>query len=1103
MRIFFFVGYVFCFFQISAQPWIESGKDAKGDLNFYLIQEEAEKYFKNIDISQKGSGFKPYKRWEEYWKDRVYEDGSFPDAGINEKNFKEFLKTSNRNDRTMMADWSNLGPSTTGGGYAGLGRINCIAFHPTNTDIMWVGSPGGGLWKTTNGGDNWTTQFDNEMVLGVSSIIIHPTDPNTMYIATGDGDAGDTNSTGVLKSIDGGLTWQITGLNWSVSQGRRIRKIMFDPDNNNTILAATSIGIYRSTNAGSTWTQVVNDNFYDIEANPNITSGTFYASTSNDIYRSTNDGANWINIQTIEDCNRIALAVTPANNNYVYALCSRSGSSNFLGLYRSTNSGADYSLRSSTPNILGYSGTGGDSSGQGWYDLCIAADPTNANVIYIGGVNIWKSTDGGTNWSIRTHWSGFSGVQTVHADQHTLEWQNNTTLWLGNDGGIYRTVNGGVNWTHKTNTMVISQMYRIDVSQMDNKFITGLQDNGTKLQGNSGSWSDVIGGDGMDCAVRPDNTTVLYGSSQFGNFRRSTNGGNSWSTVPVPGAGSGAWITPIIIDPNNPTHVYIAFNSVVKSTNQGSNWVQYSDTLNNNDLTYLAIAPSNSDVLYAGRTNSLYRTTNGGNTWSTMTVPTGSGYNDLIVSPTNPNTIWIVRTGYNSGSKVYKSTNGGSSWTNVSANLPNLPANCIVYQNGSDDGIYVGMDVGVYYRDNSMTQWELFNEGLPNVEIFDLKIRYSTGELYAATYGRGAWKSPLREFSGCLSPFNVYLDTMGINHAVFRWSPPPSTSGVTYIYSLSTSPTPPASGTATSDTFAIFTGLTSNTVYYFHIRSVCGEDGNSAWATIGPNQTMTTCMDPSTDTGGTQNNYGDNESTIRYICPSGPYQQAVLTFSDFVVESGWDALYVHNGPSISSPIFSSGNGPTQAGFPAGGYYGSNIPGPFTSSHPSGCLTIRFLSDESVTFRGWAANVTCIDNCSFAVRVPDNDGIWSLRNVITCAPSGANITFTPLVDNQIINLTEPIIIDKDLTISPTELNITIRANHPGPVFEILPGNTLTINNVRFIGGTGANATRVFINQGVLQLEDVDILDAQADTGSGKVIDNVGTVNVSGNTVIRKN
>jgi hypothetical protein len=233
-----------------AQTWFENGKDDQGNPNFFLIQKEAEKYFQSIDITEKGVGFKPYKRWEENWKDRIYEDGSFPDAGINERNFNEYLKTVKNQNRSLnIANWTNLGPNSTPGGYAGLGRINCVAFHPTNANIIWVGSPGGGLWKSTDAGLTWTTNFDNSVVLGVSSIVIHPTNPDIMYIATGDGDGSDTNSTGVLKSTDGGVTWQTTGLNWTVSQGRRIRKLLMDPDDTNMLLAATSDGLYITTNA--------------------------------------------------------------------------------------------------------------------------------------------------------------------------------------------------------------------------------------------------------------------------------------------------------------------------------------------------------------------------------------------------------------------------------------------------------------------------------------------------------------------------------------------------------------------------------------------------------------------------------------------------------------------------------------------------------------------------------------------------------------------------------------------------------------------------------------------------------------------------------------
>ncbi|MBK8372384.1 MAG: fibronectin type III domain-containing protein [Saprospiraceae bacterium] len=1094
VRLFLSVLLFLMSFLLSAQPWVESGLDANGNPNFFRIQEAAVEYFNNIPIEEKGTGYKAYKRWEYNWTDRVYEDGSFPEAGINEKNFNEFLKNYKNNDRNVVtANWTNLGPNTTSGGYAGLGRINCVAFHPTNSNIMWVGSPGGGLWKTTDGGNNWTTNFDNAVVLGVSSIVVHPTTPNIMYIATGDGDGSDTYSVGILKSTDGGVTWQTTGLNWNVSQGRRIRKILMDPDDTNMLLAATSDGLYRTINAGSNWTQIVTGSFFDIEANPAAISNTFYASTGNGLFTSTNNGSSWTLIQTIGSNNRIALAVSPNNSSVVYALCSNSGNSGFNGMYKSADNGTSYSLVSSTPNILGSNAAGTSTTGQGWYDLCINVDPTNANIVYTGGINIWKSVDGGVTWALRTHWSGASGVQTVHADQHALEWQNSTTLWLGNDGGIYRTLDGGVTWTHRTNTMEISQMYRVDVSQMDSKIITGLQDNGTKIKGTDGVWFDRIGGDGMDCHISPTNASVMYASYQYGNFSRSTNG-SSFSSMSIADANTGAWITPLAIDPSNTQNVYVGYNRIHKSTNQGGAWTPISSNISGSDLTYLFVSPSNSNVLYSGTSSALYYSTDAGINWTTKTIP-GSSVQEIVIHPNDPNIIWAIRSNYNAGEKVYKSINNGTSWTNISGNLPNLPANCIIYQVGTQDGLYVGMDVGIYYKDNTMANWELYNANLPNVRVRDLKIKNNTQEIFAATYGRGAWKSPVRGANNCFSPPAITVQSIDINTATIQWTAPTPPPSGGYQYAINSSTVPPASSTATTNTTASFTGLNSNTNYYFHVRSVCA-DGQSSWSTSGPHITRTTCNDVSTDTGGASADYSDNENTIRYICPGGPYQQAVITFTAFEAEPQYDALYVYNGLGTNAPMFASSNPATISGFPAGGYYGTTFPGPFTSTDPSGCLTLQFRSDGSVTKLGWSGNVSCIDNCTSSVRSINDDGQHSLRNVMACAAPGTNIVFTPLVHNQTIQLLSPIVVSKNLNIIMTTENTTIQSIHPGYIFEVLPGVTLTIQNLKLIGGTGNTNTRVIYNRGILNMTDVDILDTKSNLGTGKSVDNQGNSTING-------
>ncbi|MFM8489896.1 MAG: WD40/YVTN/BNR-like repeat-containing protein, partial [Bacteroidota bacterium] len=306
------------------------------------------------------------------------------------------------------------------------------------------------------------------------------------------------------------------------------------------------------------------------------------------------------------------------------------------------------------------------------------------------------------------------------------------------------------NWTHLTNGMQISQMYRLGVSQTTNAVIAGLQDNGTKLRSANGTWTDELGGDGMECAIDYSNAQYMYGELYYGDFFRSSNGGTSWTDINPGGQdGTGAWVTPYIISSNNPATLYIGYNDVYKTTDRGNTWTAISTSLSTSDLTVLADAPSDANVIYAGRSSALYRTINGGTNWATMTIPAGAGnLTYLCVSPTDANVIYATMSNYTAGSKVYKSTNGGTSWTNISGTLPNVPANCIIYQKGSPEGLYVGMDVGVYYRDNITNAWALVGTGLPNVIVEELEIKYDTGKLRAATYGRGLWETDIN----CVSP---------------------------------------------------------------------------------------------------------------------------------------------------------------------------------------------------------------------------------------------------------------------------------------------------------------------------------------------------------------
>lgn len=761
-----------------SQPWMENITSDKP--TFQEIQTAFNEYWKDRPI-EKGKGYKPFKRWEWYWESRLLPNGEFPSPSITWDEFHKYYSQRNQNAQRSVqstANWTFSGPSSSNGGYSGLGRINCMAFHPTDANTFWVGTPAGGLWKTTNGGTNWTTNTDNLPVLGVSDIAVHPTNPNILYIATGDGDLGslssltggafgDTKSVGILKSTDGGDTWITTGLNWSITNHKLIRRLLINPSNPQILIAAASDGIWRTTDGGTTWSNAQLGYFMDLEYKPGDPT-IVYASTFGvpaKIYRSTDSGGTWNLISTLADVVRINLAVTPNAPSLVDALCANT-SFGLAGLWYSSNSGASFSqyfASDNTNNLLHGSYNASGNGGQGHYDLAYAINPTNYNDFWLGGVNTWNSTNGGLNWNIKTMWSSGpsdnpNNIPVVHADKHFIVFHPLVpgTMFECNDGGLYKTTNAGTTWTDLTNGMQISQMYRIGVSQnqADPAVICGLQDNGTKLTDLT-NWLDLpTGGDGMEC-ILDDSTNTIYASIQYGTFFRlvSSTITNISSNIPYLSSEQGdsnrAWVTPLIMSSTNTSTLYAGYKRVYKTTNKGDTWTAISGVLdsNNENIRFMAIAPSNPNTIYAATLKKLYSTTNGGTSWNLIldsgTIQNYAYLSGLAVDPTNPDKVFITVSGYTAGDKVYMKPGIGQNWINYSGSLPNVPVNCIVYENGSNEGLYIGTDIGVFYTDGSMTDWIPYQTGLPNVVVTDLEISYYDNKLWAGTFGRGLWKTDL------------------------------------------------------------------------------------------------------------------------------------------------------------------------------------------------------------------------------------------------------------------------------------------------------------------------------------------------------------------------
>jgi hypothetical protein len=772
---------------------IENTKSNK----FYDIQKRAKEYFKDVEAKYmqrradrfKGysteskkefeGGYFRYKRLEWFMKSRLNPDGEV--FNFSAKIFDEFLKeehllkntNSQSKQLSVNGSWAPIGSTnyTSGimGNNGGIGRVNCIAFHPTNASTFWIGTPAGGLWKTNNNGNSWTPLTDGIPNLGVSGICISPTNTNTIYLLCGDGDGAFKGfsgnfSIGVIKSTNGGVTWKSTGLAFNITDMVLGYKLLMHPSNSNILFAITNTGIFKTVNGGSTWINVKSGSFFDAEFKPGNPS-IMYAVEKNTFLKSTNTGDSWSVVSSglpspAPQSNRMTVAVTPANPDVVYTAYAGDESQNgFLGLFKSMNSGQSFSKMSDSPNLMGRE-QGLDSASQSQYDFTLGVDLTDESVVYLGGIDLWKSDDNGVNWSIITHWfEPFNTIGYNHADQHALEINPlNNRIYTGTDGGIYYSSDNGDNWNNITIGLQISQLYKIADHDPDPDLLFfGTQDNGSnKLSNGSLTMEHLLGGDGMECIISPTNSSLIYASQQEGKIWKSGTGGalfTPWGPLDVTG---GEWVTPYIMDPFDDDVLYIGYDTIWKTTDGGSN---FNNVLVTSGDNFVAMAMGTSVIrrIYACKPNSIVMSSDTGFSWTTITgsLPVGnSSISNICVSTTNSAKAWVTFSGFTSGIKVFETTNAGGSWTNISGSLPNIPVNCISVEPGtSADALYIGTDLGVYYRDDNIGDWVPFKNGLPNVIVNDLEINIGANKIRAATFGRGIWESDL--FNSCPTDYNL------------------------------------------------------------------------------------------------------------------------------------------------------------------------------------------------------------------------------------------------------------------------------------------------------------------------------------------------------------
>ncbi len=717
--------------------------------NFFKAQRKMDKHFRSSLEEIKGGSatanekqqaakeieeFAEYKRWENFWRDRVKYDGNYPSAGFL---YTEFLKrsTSSPNLFTTATNWTNISQTTNTGGYFGMGRTTCTAYHPTDSNIFYVGSPNGGIWKTDDGGFDYIPLGDNLPFVSAGVILVDPVNPDILYVSSGDAVGWWNYNAGIYKSIDGGLTWLPTGLVWQLSAQKAIYNMVFEPGNSSTIYIASTGGLYKSSNAGLTFNIIKTGSVNDIKFKPGSSTELYITIddywNSSEVYYSNNSGTSFSKISNFNtNYNFLKLAVTPANPN-------------LLGVYASVNDKVFMSFNSGSTFNLQCS----NAPGNGAFFI----SPINANDVYCGGVDVARSTNAGVNWTTITKWYNAPPLPEVHADLHNISYNplHPNDLYFNNDGGLYVLNVPSNTWLELSEQLIITQFYSVANSQTNSDFIIGgIQDNGGVKRFSPGFWGATNGGDAMETAVDPVNDNIIYTTYILGQLYRSN---DKWTAdtyhdiTPKDNFGNpleGEWVTPYSLNPKNRTTIFAAYSDVYKSTNRGDTWTAISQNLTSgNKLQALAIAPSDSQVIYTCRDNILYSTTNSGSTWANITLSGSERITSILVHPTQPNTIWLSRAGF--GAKVFKSINGGLTFQNVSGSLPNVPANCLFYEPGSINGIYVGTDLGVFYINDTLANWVSFNNGLPAVPVTDFSIYLPTNKLRVATYGRGLWETDL------------------------------------------------------------------------------------------------------------------------------------------------------------------------------------------------------------------------------------------------------------------------------------------------------------------------------------------------------------------------
>ncbi len=716
--------------------------------------------------SAEGNDWKDRAAW--FLGQRIYPGTSIPPrARLEAFHQLESMKKSAKAreaDAISATRWTYIGPR--GVAYSGFlfanGRVGALAVDPRsvgdNRDIVYVGGTDGGVWKTTDSGATWTALTDDQPTLSIGSLAIDPTAPTTVYAGTGD--PNSYPGVGILKSADGGQTWSHIPGPFS---GAFIPSLAIHPVNTRILLAGSpSLGVFRSTDAGQTWANVVPAGVFAVAFNS--TGSQAYAAASGNtsgtppaFYKSTDGGITWrtsngsgVTALPGGPVNNVTpllvrMAVAPSDFNTVYL--GIAGGANLFGLYKTTDGGQSWNALSRIPDYC---------TPQCTYSNRLSVHPSNPNIVFAGGIQLYRSLDGGTTWTHVGVDNFASNGQTYHVDQQAMDWTpNGARFYFGNDGGVWSSSSAAqprIELTNLNGTLTLTQycpglaIHPTDINQA----IGGTQDNGTERYSGDPMTEWVACGDGGWAVYDPTNPLTVFAACTKAQVLKSTDGGTTWAPTGQNIGGNAAFIAPLAIDPTNPQRVYFGTDAIYQTTNSGGTWSAITAPIAaGGPFTGLMVSPVDSTTVIAGTAiGKVFITTNAaagsGSTWNDRTgsLP-GRAITQVITDPLSATTFYALFSGFNSFTPstpghVFKSEGGGA-WRDISGNLPDIPANDLAVDPDIPGTMYLGTDIGVFITTNGGTSWSALGTGFPNVAVMGLKLHRQSRTLRAATYGRGLW----------------------------------------------------------------------------------------------------------------------------------------------------------------------------------------------------------------------------------------------------------------------------------------------------------------------------------------------------------------------------